>query len=74
MKARTISIIRNILEQKSEIARINFNNIESNLMDKYGAKYNVLVTPSEKKMYLDALNEMNSCFDSLDDFNEHNWN
>ena len=59
MKAKTISIIKDILEQNYNTAFTNFRNIEGNLMDKYGANYNTSVTPSEKETFLNALHEMN---------------
>lgn len=74
MKAKTISIIKDILEQNYNTAFTNFRNIEGNLMYKYGANYNTSVTPSEKETFLDALHEMNDYCDALDDFYKHNWN
>lgn len=75
MKAKTIGAIRGMLEQKVKAAQMNLNNIEFNLVDKYGTEYNmnISVTHSEKAMYQNAVQEVNDYKDFLDDFEKHNW-
>lgn len=75
MKAKTISIIRDFLQQKSITAFENFNNLNNSLIKKYGCAYNSsFVTPSEKIAYEIALREMNDYLDAINDFEKHNWN
>ncbi len=73
MKAQTICVIKDILEQKVKDATKNYTNNEVILKQKYGDSYYTYLTYFEKVTYNRLTKEMNDCYDLLDDFNEHNW-
>lgn len=73
MKAQTISVIKNILEQKAKDAANDYRNSEAILIQKYGNDFYKLMTSWEKFKFNSLTKEMSDCYDLLDDFNEHNW-
>lgn len=73
MKAQTISVIKEILEQKAKEARNNYTNNEVILKQKYGDDFYKYLTHFEKVKHNRLTKEMSDCYDLLDDFYEHNW-
>lgn len=73
MKAQTISVIKDILEQKAKEAADDYRDSEIILIQKYGNDFYKLMTNWEKLTFNRLTKEMSDCYDLLDDFNKHNW-
>ena len=73
MKARTIGIIRDILNQNRMDAWKNYDSLMRNLREKYGAKYEKLMNESEEADLYEAHGKTVYYEDLFQDFESHVW-
>ena len=75
MKSTTISEIYNILKEREEIAKNQFDCICDQLKEKYGDFYwvNAKCTEEEKKIFKNLHEALNVANEVFEDFCSHKW-
>lgn len=74
MKAKSITMIHEILQQRARSAEAGYKNRKYNLEQKYGREWLDSVISTDEKTMLDGDRKfMNEAFELLKDFEEHQW-
>lgn len=72
MKAKSIAMIRGILQQNAENARYHYNVTRAALEEKYGTEWiDSRVTAEEKEMLYDDKKNLREAEELLEDFENH---
>ena len=74
MRAKSITIIRDILTQKTQIAADSYKTIKDNLEKRYNSEWlDGVITQPDQKMLDGARSEYYEIASVLEDFENHQW-